>query len=356
MGRLRRPGRTWSRPPTAPTSPTAAGLRHSPTSPAARARTPSPWATARTPSPATARSGSRTLDPAPPATRTVQLAPALGGRRSSRGALDVREPGDADRGRRCTARTPAGPGADQIAAGLGEVILSGNGGNDTIGTANDNVLADSAGHQGGHDRRLRRARGALPRPRVRARRRRRQRRDEERVGRRPGLHRLLRGDRRVRLRRRRRWPPTSTSSTPAPARTRVYGSNGQDFVTTASVAHADHQGLRRRAARTSSRAASAPTSSTADPDDDYVVASPATVGEPGSATDVLGSARVRRRPAGSREQPEAAGRRHGQRPDLRRRRPVADLRRHHGRRLRGADRSGQRASRVRPRSRSTPTT
>ena len=79
----------------------------------------------------------------------VSFAPAKAGKVTLGAALDpatLQDPTDAAF---YDADTGGDAGVDQIAAGLGEVRLSGNGGNDTIGTANDSTLADSAGIKAG---------------------------------------------------------------------------------------------------------------------------------------------------------------------------------------------------------------
>lgn len=187
------------------------------------------------------------------------------------------------------AADPAGSGADQIAAGLGRVRLSGNGGTDTIGTANDNTLADSVGIKAGTS-------GGSA--------------DEEALYR--ALPSVLVGgaggdvmksgsandavytgsyatigesgsgagdaadDRNV--------VDTGVGSDT------VYGSNGLDFVTTGSRPNQTTKVYGGAGADVLTGGLGTD-ELYGGPDDDYVVASPATVGEPGSVTDDLGSAR-----------------------------------------------------------------
>lgn len=179
---------------------------------------------------------------------------------------------------------PADSGGDQIAAGLGAVRLSGNGGNDTIGTANDSPLADSKGIKGTSAEVLYRAHGStlvggagsdvLKSGSAD---------DTVYTGAFGTLGESAAGsgdgadDRNV-------VDTGSGSDT-------VYGSNAKDFVTTGSTAS-------QKATVYGAGGADVLTGGTGSdaiyggPGDDYVVASPATVGEPGSATDVLGSARA----------------------------------------------------------------
>ena len=211
-------------------------------------------------------------------------------------------------------------GNDQIAAGLGAVHLSGNGGVDTIGTANDSPLADSdgirAGSTGGsadkealyraHDSVLVGGAGG----------------DILKSGsaERQGLHRQLRrtiGESDTRVRRRRR-PTRNTVNTGTGSDT-VYGSNGLDFVTTASTPT-------QKATVFGGGADDVLTGGLGTdkiyggPGNDYVVAAPATVGAPGAVDDALGKARDVGSPPGCGRQREAARRRHRQRPHLRLRR------------------------------------
>ena len=86
------------------------------------------------------------------ATRTVELAPDNASdphNTSLVGALDIASLKDSAMTDVDTATIHDTDGNDQIAAGLGAVHLSGNGGVDTIGTANDNPLADSDGIRAG---------------------------------------------------------------------------------------------------------------------------------------------------------------------------------------------------------------
>ena len=188
-------------------------------------------------------------------------------------------------------RATTGPdGADQIAAGMGEVILSGNGGNDTIGTANDSVLADSkgikAGTPGGSVEReaLYRAHASVLIGGAGGDVMKSGSADDEVY---TGTYATIdesgsgagdaSGDVNV--------VDTGTGAD------RVYGSNGQDFVTTGSIGSQTTKVY--GGAGTDVLTGGLGTDELyGGPDDDYVVASPATVGEPGSATDVLGSART----------------------------------------------------------------
>ena len=81
------------------------------------------------------------------------------------------------------------------------------------------------------------------------------------------------------------------------------------------------------------------------PGDDYVVAAPATVGEPGSATDVLGSARDVGVLPGAGSSPKLLVGGTGSDRIYGSDGAVDDLRRHHGRRLRRAVRPGEHAAR-----------
>ena len=86
------------------------------------------------------------------ADRTVELAPDNASKphnTSLVGALDVGSLKDSAMTNVDTAQVTSADGDDQIAAGLGAVHLSGNGGVDTIGTANDSPLADSDGVRAG---------------------------------------------------------------------------------------------------------------------------------------------------------------------------------------------------------------
>ncbi|EAQ00456.1 type I secretion target repeat protein [Janibacter sp. HTCC2649] len=184
---------------------------------------------------------------------------------------------------------PTGSGIDQIAAGLGQVRLSGNGGADTIGTANDSVLADSkgikAGTTGGSAEKeaLYRAQGSVIVGGAGS--------DVLKSGSATdtvytgtfaaiGESDAGSGDADT---------DTNTVSTGTGSDT-VYGSNGFDFVTTASTAT-------QTATVFGGGAADVLTGGLGSdkiyggPGDDYVVAAPATVSAPGAITDVLGSAR-----------------------------------------------------------------
>jgi Ca2+-binding RTX toxin-like protein len=183
-----------------------------------------------------------------------------------------------------------GAGADQIAAGLGQVVLSGNGGNDTIGTANDSTLADSVGIKAGtaggspekealyraHDSVLVGGAGSDVMKSGSA-------DDAVHTG---SFVTIGESD-----------PGTGDAVTDVnivdtgTGSDRVYGSNGQDFVTTGSAATETTKVY--GGAGTDVLTGGLGTDELyGGPDDDYVIASPATVGEPGSATDVLGSSRV----------------------------------------------------------------
>ncbi len=88
-------------------------------------------------------SGDGSLVLGPDVSAKPALAPAMPGTTKDPVALiDVATLADPDD---LFAINPAGSGKDQIAAGLGRVVLSGNGGDDTIGTANDSPLAEAAG-------------------------------------------------------------------------------------------------------------------------------------------------------------------------------------------------------------------
>ena len=186
-----------------------------------------------------------------------------------------------------TEATTGPDGADQIAAGLGSVVLAGNGGNDVVGTANDSTLADSSGIKAGTPdgsaatEALYRAHASVL------------------IGG-PGSDVMKSGsaDDEVYT----GTYATIGQSDPGAGDTdddtnvvdtgtgsdKVYGSNGKDFVTTSS-----------RTAQSSTVYGGAGTDVLTGglgtdalyggPDDDYLVASPATVGEPGSATDDLGT-------------------------------------------------------------------
>ncbi|MBB6625724.1 hypothetical protein H5V45_00190 [Nocardioides sp. KIGAM211] len=182
-----------------------------------------------------------------------------------------------------------GDGADQIAAGLGQSRLSGNGGADTIGTANDSTLADSAGIKAGTtggsaaEEALYRARpsvlvGGAGSDVLKS-----GSADDEVY---TGSHDVVgesatgAGD---------GANDVNTVDTGTGSDT-VYGANGADFVTTSSSAS-------QKTVVYGAGGADVLTGGLGSdeiyggPGDDYVVAAPATVGEPGSATDALGSAR-----------------------------------------------------------------
>ncbi len=219
----------------------------------------------------------------------VSFAPAKAGKVTLSAALDpatLQDPTDAAF---YDADTGGDAGVDQIAAGLGEVRLSGNGGNDTIGTANDSTLADSAGIKAGttggsaskealyraHASVLVGGKGNDVMKSGSA---------DDKVF--TGSHAVIdefgngSGD---------AADNSNTVDTGAGSDT-VYGSNGLDFVTTHSTAT-------QKAIVYGGAGADVLTGGLGSdeiyggPDDDYVVAAPATVGAPGSATDVLGSAR-----------------------------------------------------------------
>ncbi|GAB3658904.1 hypothetical protein GCM10027596_15790 [Nocardioides korecus] len=182
-----------------------------------------------------------------------------------------------------------GDGNDQIAAGLGQVRLSGNGGDDTIGTANDSVLADAVGVKAGttggskdsealyraHASTLVGGAGSDTLKSGSA--------DDKLY---TGSHDDIgqdgagagdaKGDK-------------NTVDTGAGSDT-VYGSNGQDFVTTASSA-AQHATVFGGDQADVLAGGLGSDELYGGPGDDYVIAAPATVGAPGSASDVLGGAR-----------------------------------------------------------------
>ena len=213
---------------------------------------------------------------------TVTLAPIKAGTTVLPDPVDVanlQDPTDAN----LFAANPAGSGNDQIAAGLGAVVLSGNGGVDTIGTANDSTLADSAAIRGtaneplyrGHDSVLVGGAGGDVMKSGSA-------NDKLYTGNKTDIDEFATGggddagDR-------------NTVDTGAGSDT-VYGSNGIDFVTT-------HSTTAQKAIVYGGGADDVLTGGQGSdeiyggPGDDYVVAAPATVGDPGSATDALGSAR-----------------------------------------------------------------
>jgi Ca2+-binding RTX toxin-like protein len=215
--------------------------------------------------------------------RTVDLAPVKPGTTALGDPVDVasvQDPTDAD----LFAANPGGSGNDQIAAGLGAVLLSGNGGVDTIGTANDSTLADSAAIKGtaneplyrGHDSVLVGGAGGDVMKSGSA-------DDKLYTGAKVDIGEFATGsgddagDRNT--------VDTGTGSDT------VYGSNGVDFVTT-------HSTTAQKAIVYGGGADDVLTGGQGSdeiyggPGDDYVVAAPATVGDPGSASDVLGSARA----------------------------------------------------------------
>ncbi|WP_182376589.1 calcium-binding protein [Nocardioides sp. WS12] len=220
------------------------------------------------------------------AAREVDLAPAKAGKVTLLDPVDVGSlvaPTDA------VLFASTGSGNDQIAAGLGKVKLAGNGGNDTIGTANDSVLADSegikAGTTGGSA-----AEEALYRGR-----------DSVLVGG-PGSDVMKSGsaDDEIYTGKYDKIGESGTGADDAATdrntvdtgigNDTVYGSNGLDFVTTGSLSN-------QKAIVYGGAGADVLTGGLGSdeiyggPGDDYVVAALSTVGEPGSATDVLGSAR-----------------------------------------------------------------
>jgi Ca2+-binding RTX toxin-like protein len=215
--------------------------------------------------------------------RTVALAPVKAGTTTLADPVDVgsvKDPTDDD----LFAANPTGSGNDQIAAGLGAVVLSGNGGVDTLGTANDSTLADSAAikgtpiesHYRGHDSVLVGGAGGDVMKSGSA-------DDKLYTGTRTDIGESGTGGGDAST-------DVNTVDTGSGSDT-VYGSNGIDFVTTHS---------------TTSQAAIVYGGGADDvltggqgtdeiyggPGDDYVVAAPATVGAPGSASDVLGSSRA----------------------------------------------------------------
>ncbi len=233
--------------------------------------------------------GDGSLDTKLRANLTVDLAPALKGTTTLSTPVDVTLLPTPDAAALGTAPV-VGAGADQIAAGLGEVILAGNGGNDTIGTANDSTLADSAGIKAGttggsaDEEALYRAHASVLIGGAGG--------DVMKSG--SANDEIFTGT----------YATIGESGTGAgdtsddvnvvdtgTGSDKVYGSNGQDFVTTSS-----------RTAQSSIVYGGAGTDVLTGglgsdelyggPDDDYLVASPATVGKPDSATDVLGSSRL----------------------------------------------------------------
>ncbi|MCW2753904.1 MAG: hypothetical protein JWQ32_1315 [Marmoricola sp.] len=214
---------------------------------------------------------------------TVDLAPIKTGTTVLADPVDVanlQDPTDAN----LFATDPTGSGNDQIAAGLGTDVLSGNGGVDTIGTANDSTLADSAAIKGtaneslyrGHDSVLVGGAGGDVLKSGSA-------NDKLYTGAKTDIDEFATGsgddpaDR-------------NTVDTGAGSDT-VYGSNGIDFVTT-------HSTTAQKAIVYGGGGDDVLTGGQGSdeiyggPGNDYIVAAPATVGEPGSANDVLGSARA----------------------------------------------------------------
>ena len=297
--------------------------------------------------------GDGSLDTKLRADLTVDLAPALKGTTTLSVPVDVTQLPTPTAAALGTAPVD-GAGADQIAAGLGEVILAGNGGNDTIGTANDSTLADSAGIKAGttggsaEKEALYRAHASVLIGGAGGDVMKSGSANDEiytgtyaKIGESDSGAGDVSDDVNV--------VDTGTGSD------KVYGSNGQDFVTTSS-----------RTAQSSIVYGGAGTDVLTGglgsdelyggPDNDYLVASPATVGAPG-----IGDRRARQlapggRAPGWRDQPEEARGWHGQRPDLRLGRTVEHLRRHDRGRLRRAVRPGERAAAGEQRSRSTPAT
>lgn len=220
--------------------------------------------------------------------RTVALAPDLPGSTTLTGALDVTtlaDPAAAD----LFAADIAGSGPDQIAAGLGKVRLSGNGGSDTIGTANDSVLADSSGIRAGtpggsvekeakyraHDSVLVGGAGSDVLKSGSA-------DDEVFTGSRTEIGENDEGSGDAAT-------DTNTVNTGIGS-DKVFGSNGIDFVTTGSLP--DQKAIVRGGGANDVLTGGLGSDEIfGGPGDDYVVAAPAAVGGPGTTTDVLGSAR-----------------------------------------------------------------
>jgi Ca2+-binding RTX toxin-like protein len=214
-----------------------------------------------------------TVDLAPIKTGTVALPSTLSGN-------GLQDAADAD------LFSPSIPdaGDDQIAAGLGTVTLSGNGGVDTIGSANDSPLADSAAIKGtaseplfrGHSSVLVGGGGGDVLKSGSA-------DDKVYTGSKTDIGESGTGSGDLDT-------DVNTVDTGTGSDT-VYGSNGIDFVTT-------HSTTAQKAVVYGGGADDVLTGGQGSdeiyggPGDDYVVASPATVGAPGSATDVLGSARA----------------------------------------------------------------
>lgn len=219
----------------------------------------------------------------------VDLAPIKAGKVTLGGVVSagsVADPLDAD----LYAVNPDGSGADQIAAGLGSVRLSGNGGADTIGTANDSTLADSAGIKAGTtggsaaEEALYRAHASVLVGGAGS--------DVMKSG--SADDQVFTGSKAVIG----ESDPGSgdaatdrnTVDTGVGSDT-VFGSNGLDFVTTGSTPTQTAKVFGGDAddVLTGGKGSD---EIYGGPGNDYVVAAPATVGEPGSATDVLGSARA----------------------------------------------------------------
>lgn len=220
------------------------------------------------------------------AAKSVALAPAKAGNASLPDPVDLATlalPTDAQ------LFASTGSGNDQIAAGLGQVRLSGNGGNDTIGTANDSTLADSTGIKAGTPggsaatEALYRAKNSVLVGGAGSDMMKSGSADDEvytgsydKIGESGNGAGDAATDR-------------NTVDTGVGNDT-VYGSNGLDFVTTGSLSN-------QKAIVYGGAGADVLTGGLGSdeiyggPGDDYVVAALATVGEPGSATDVLGSAR-----------------------------------------------------------------
>ncbi len=212
----------------------------------------------------------------------VDLAPAKAGKVTLSNAVSVaglQDPADSD----LFGAHIDDTGDDQIAAGLGAVTLSGNGGRDTIGTANDSQLADSAGIKGtdeeakyrGHRSVLVGGAGSDVMKSGSA-------NDRVYTGDKTDIDEFASGSGDAAT-------DKNVVDTGAGSDT-VYGSNGIDFVTT-------HSTTSQKAVVYGGAADDVLTGGQGSdeiyggPDDDYLTASPATVGEPGTASDVLGSAR-----------------------------------------------------------------
>ena len=287
------------------------------------------------------------------ADRTVELAPDNASKphnTSLVGALDVGSLKDSAMTNVDTAQVTSADGDDQIAAGLGAVHLSGNGGVDTIGTANDSPLADSdgvrAGSTGGsadkealyraHDSVLVGGAGGDILKSGSA-------NDKVFTGSNAVIDEFGDGagdddvdgtdgdgiDR-------------NTVDTGAGSDT-VYGSNAHRLRDDALDARAEGQGVRRRRSRRAHRRSGLRRD----------LRRPGQRLRRGRASDGRrsrirgGRARLgspRRRPAGCRQQHQAPRRRHRQRPHLRLRRTVDDLRRHDQGRLRRAVGPGEQAA------------